>query len=148
MLYDDERSILLLEAVFWEGSHDQTGADARVHVEDAAIVCITRADGLQVRLTVYELKLVNNFVHSEVFRQVAAKIMALPESELRVRRIAGCESTNHSVCYGELWQCASCGKTVCANEGTDNDLDLCDACWGKRHFPHFGPSQPDDEVPF
>lgn len=44
-------------------------------------------------------------------------------------RMAGCQSTNHTVCYGELWQCAACGKTVCCNEGTDDHPELCDDCW-------------------
>lgn len=48
-------------------------------------------------------------------------------------RIEGCQSTNHSSCYGDLWQCASCGKTVCYNEGSDSDHDLCDDCWAIKH---------------
>lgn len=44
-------------------------------------------------------------------------------------RLVGCQSTNHTVCYGELWQCAVCGKTVCCNEGSDDHPDLCDDCW-------------------
>jgi hypothetical protein len=51
------------------------------------------------------------------------------------KRIPGCQSTNHSECYGELWQCAACGKTVCYAEGTDDHPELCDACWAKR-FAH------------
>jgi hypothetical protein len=47
-------------------------------------------------------------------------------------RLAGCQSTNHPMCYGELWQCAACGKTVCYAEGTDNHPELCDDCWSKR----------------
>lgn len=46
-------------------------------------------------------------------------------------RIAGCQSTNHTKCYGDLWQCAGCGKTVCCNEGTDNRPELCDDCWNQ-----------------
>jgi hypothetical protein len=45
--------------------------------------------------------------------------------------MAGCQSTNHTECYGELWQCAACGKTVCSAEGTDNHPELCDDCWVK-----------------
>jgi hypothetical protein len=45
------------------------------------------------------------------------------------RRMVGCESTNHPFCYGELWQCAACGKTVCCNEGSDDHPELCDDCW-------------------
>lgn len=47
-------------------------------------------------------------------------------------RMAGCQSTNHADCYGELWQCAACGKTVCYAEGTDDHPDLCDECWAAR----------------
>ena len=43
--------------------------------------------------------------------------------------IPGCQSTNHRSCYGELWLCKRCGKTVCCAEGTDNDPELCDDCW-------------------
>lgn len=50
-------------------------------------------------------------------------------------RIAGCQSTNHNECYGELWQCAACNKTVCYAEGTDNHPELCDDCWAKRYAP-------------
>jgi hypothetical protein len=59
---------------------------------------------------------------------------ALPEPEPS-RRMAGCQSTNHTVCYGELWQCAACGKTVCGNEGTDDHPELCDDCWVARFDP-------------
>jgi hypothetical protein len=45
------------------------------------------------------------------------------------KRMKGCQSTNHTNCYGELWQCAACGKTVCYAEGTDNHPELCDDCW-------------------
>ena len=51
------------------------------------------------------------------------------------KRIPGCESTNHDECYGELWQCIICGKTVCHAEGTDNDPDICDDCWVSQHQP-------------
>lgn len=51
------------------------------------------------------------------------------------RHIRGCQSLNHSECYGELWQCARCAKTVCYAEGTDNDPDLCDDCWVQTHDP-------------
>ena len=47
-------------------------------------------------------------------------------------RMVGCQSTNHSECYGELWQCAACGKTVCYAEGTTDHPELCDDCWAKR----------------
>jgi len=45
-------------------------------------------------------------------------------------RIVGCQSTNHSVCKGELWECERCHKIVCWEEGYADDLvDLCDDCW-------------------
>ncbi|MCB0094157.1 MAG: hypothetical protein KDE46_00500 [Caldilineaceae bacterium] len=48
-------------------------------------------------------------------------------------RILGCQSTNHTECYGELWACANCGKIVCFAEGTDNHPELCDDCWVERY---------------
>lgn len=48
-------------------------------------------------------------------------------------RLPGCQSTNHTVCYGELWQCESCGKTVCCNEGTTDHPELCDDCWVQQY---------------
>ena len=48
-------------------------------------------------------------------------------------RIVGCQSTNHTHCYGDLWQCSACRKTVCFAEGTDNQPDLCDDCWVKDY---------------
>jgi hypothetical protein len=50
-------------------------------------------------------------------------------------RLPGCQSMNHTECYGELWQCAQCGKTICCAEGTDDDPDLCDDCWVQTHDP-------------
>jgi hypothetical protein len=47
-------------------------------------------------------------------------------------RMTGCQSTNHTNCYGELWQCAACGKFVCYAEGTDDHRELCDDCWAAR----------------
>lgn len=58
-------------------------------------------------------------------------------------RMAGCQSTNHDQCYGELWQCSACKKTVCYAEGTDNHPDLCDECWVKQQAV-----QEDNDVPF
>ena len=51
------------------------------------------------------------------------------------RRMVGCQSTNHTVCYGELWQCAVCDKRVCCNEGSDDHPDLCDDCWAVLFAP-------------
>jgi len=48
-------------------------------------------------------------------------------------RIPGCQSTNHTECYGELWTCENCEKTVCFAEGTDNHPELCDDCWVQRY---------------
>lgn len=69
---------------------------------------------------------------------VAVEVM----SDQSHRRIAGCQSANHTECYGELWQCASCGKTVCYAEGTDNLPELCDDCWIKAQDASV-PSHPD-----
>lgn len=44
------------------------------------------------------------------------------------RRHPGCQSNNHTHCFGDLWTCSCCGKTVCANEGFAGD-DHCDDCW-------------------
>lgn len=56
-------------------------------------------------------------------------------------RNPGCQSTNHRACYGELWQCKRCGKTVCYAEGTDNDPDVCDDCWVAIHYPQYAEEQ-------
>ena len=58
----------------------------------------------------------------------------LPE-EASCRHMAGCQSTNHTFCYGELWQCAACDKTVCCNEGSDDHPELCDDCWAVLFAP-------------
>jgi hypothetical protein len=52
---------------------------------------------------------------------------------LEYGRMEGCQSTNHTDCYGEMWQCATCGKTVCCAEGTDHDAQLCDDCWAEKY---------------
>lgn len=45
-------------------------------------------------------------------------------------RIFGCQSTNHTVCQGELWECERCHKIICWEEGcADKHVDLCDDCW-------------------
>jgi hypothetical protein len=48
-------------------------------------------------------------------------------------RIEGCQSANHTKCYGELWHCARCGKVVCYAEGSDNGVELCDDCWALKY---------------
>lgn len=46
------------------------------------------------------------------------------------KRIVGCQSTNHSSCKGELWECERCHKVICWEEGHASDLpELCDDCW-------------------
>lgn len=50
-------------------------------------------------------------------------------------RIPGCQSTNHTECWGELWTCAACQKVTCYQEGSDHDPDLCDDCWAAKHCP-------------
>jgi hypothetical protein len=44
-------------------------------------------------------------------------------------RIVGCQSTNHTECKGELWECERCYKLVCWEEGTTDLINLCDDCW-------------------
>ena len=50
-----------------------------------------------------------------------------------MKRLSGCKSTHPGDCYGELWQCAACEKTVCYAEGSDDHPELCDACWVKHY---------------
>ena len=50
-------------------------------------------------------------------------------------RIPGCESTNHTVCWGALWACEQCEKRVCYQEGTESNPELCDDCWVVQHNP-------------
>jgi hypothetical protein len=36
-------------------------------------------------------------------------------------------------CYGELWVCDECKRTICAGFGAaDKYPDLCDDCWYKQ----------------
>ena len=58
-------------------------------------------------------------------------------------RMAGCQSTHPGPCYGELWQCSACGKTICYVEGSDDHPELCDDCWVKQQD-----TKGDDDVPF
>ena len=120
----EEYPTLSFRAVFWDSAHAEDGVNAVAHIEDALIVYLTRPDGLQVRLTVDELTLLYHFAIGEAFRQ---------DEELPVaHHIVGCQSTNHnpSDCYGKLWQCTACGKTVCSNGY------LPDSC-GKREIEPF-----------
>lgn len=47
-------------------------------------------------------------------------------------RLPGCQSTNHDFCYGVLWKCSACSKTVCCAEGSEDHPDLCDDCWNQQ----------------
>lgn len=145
---EEEYPVLHLVAVFWEGPNAKDGIDAVAHVEDALVVYLTRPDGLQVRLTVYEVKLLHHFVIGEVFRQEEAEKATDLEDGLLNGRIEGCQSTGHTKCYGELWECLICGKIVCCNEGSSNDPDLCDDCWIKKYSQRSVLSEPDDDIPF
>lgn len=136
----EEYPVLPFTAVFWNSPDAEHGVDAIAHVEDALIVYLTRPDGLQVRLLVNELELLYTFVKGEVFRQSEE----VPVST----RMKGCQSTHHTECYGELWQCAGCGKTVCYAEGSDHNPELCDDCWAEKHPLRTMPSQLDDDIPF
>ena len=62
--------------------------------------------------------------------------------EARDHRLLGCQSTHPGACYGELWQCAACQKTVCFAEGSDNHPELCDDCWCKQY------GDLEDDAPF
>ncbi len=44
-------------------------------------------------------------------------------------RIVGCQSANHSVCKGDLWECERCHKVVCWEEGSTYLVEVCDDCW-------------------
>jgi hypothetical protein len=64
-------------------------------------------------------------------------------AEARCTRLPGCQSTHPGACYGELWPCSSCGKTVCYAEGSDHHPELCDACWAER----YAAPKEDNDVP-
>ena len=137
---EQEYPMLPLVAIFWEDPDAEDGVDAVAHVEDALVLHLTRPDGLHVRLTVDELTLLYHFVISETYRQA--------QEVPTFSRLEGCQSTNHTECYGQLWQCASCGKTVCYAEGSNDDPELCDDCWAKKYPLRTTPSPLDDDIPF
>ena len=62
-------------------------------------------------------------------------------------RIPGCESTNHTECYGVLWQCANCSKSICWAEGTDHDPDICDECWAEKYQHTMDSHEVTKEIP-
>jgi hypothetical protein len=40
-------------------------------------------------------------------------------------------------CYGGLWVCAECKRTICTGFGcADEYPDLCDDCWWEKERPH------------
>jgi hypothetical protein len=136
----EEYPTLPFTAVFWQGPDAEDGVNAVVHVEDALVLYLTRPDGLQVRLTVNELDLLYSFVMGEVFRQ---------EERIPVYgRMEGCESSNHTECYGQLWHCVACGKTVCYAEGSDHKHEVCDDCWAMEHLESTSYNPLDDDIPF
>ncbi len=53
----------------------------------------------------------------------------------RANRDPQCQSTHTGECYGPLWQCEDCHKTVCCAEGTTDHSELCDDCWMARFHP-------------
>jgi hypothetical protein len=61
----------------------------------------------------------------------------------RQMRLVGCQSSHPGACYGEVWPCAGCGKTVCFAEGSDHHPELCDVCWGK----HYAAQKEEGDVP-
>jgi hypothetical protein len=53
------------------------------------------------------------------------------------KRIVGCQSANHAVCKGELWECERCHKIICWEEGSTDLPEICDDCWvGVRELGH------------
>ncbi len=54
--------------------------------------------------------------------------------EVRPGRLPGCESAYHEICYGELWQCSQCDKTVWAGEVSEIVPEPCDDCWVAKHY--------------
>jgi hypothetical protein len=56
---------LHLPAVFWPGHSDES-APATCYVEDALVIYIQRADGLQVRLLFHELEALYDFAVDEI----------------------------------------------------------------------------------
>lgn len=68
----------------------------------------------------------------EVEKELGSKSLDQSDEGLdfaKGRRLEGCQSTNHEVCYGELWECSNCHKIVCYAEGIDDHPELCDDCW-------------------
>jgi hypothetical protein len=63
------------------------------------------------------------------YKQVEALVESI---DLRWVRLPGCQSDHSGSCYGVLWQCAACGKTVCCAEGSDDHPELCDDCWSRH----------------
>jgi hypothetical protein len=61
-----------LVAVIWENQAATDGEDATVYVEDSLVVCITRADGLEVRLLITELEFVYRFALEQSQRREEA----------------------------------------------------------------------------
>jgi len=136
--------MLYLVSVFWERHEQEHGEDATVHVEDGVVVYFTCVDGLEVRLLITELEHVYHFALEQMHRWEKDDAGEVLESG----RMEGCESINHINCYGELWQCGKCGKTVCCAEGSSHEPDLCDDCWAEKYSPGTTLCQSEDEVPF
>lgn len=61
-------------------------------------------------------------------------------------RVPAADYRDDSACYGELWTCFNCGRTVCAGFGGADSLtspdgrvldttNFCDTCWdGMRNL--------------
>jgi len=58
----------------------------------------------------------------------------MAKTKWKGKRIVGCESTNHTSCKGELWECERCYKKICWEEGSTDLLELCDDCWHDVRF--------------
>lgn len=63
--------------------------------------------------------------------QIVVKYQLARRYGLLPVKYLACESTNHTECYGTLWECERCGRTMCCNEGMPDDgyFELCDDCW-------------------
>lgn len=73
----------------------------------------------------------------------AEKEIARLEQELYNHRYHynDCQSTNHINCYGILWRCEECGKTVCEAEGCADDYpNICDDCYAFKKESLDGPN--------
>jgi hypothetical protein len=72
----------------------------------------------------------------------AYKVVETEGNDLR-GRFPACQSAHPGPCYGEIWQCAACRRTLCCAEGSGNHPEVCDDCWVKQYG-----DQEENDVPF